>query len=462
MEFLAGEPVADGSINSFFIPSVAAVVSTDAAFPRTNAVKEVTNQSTGIFEWGDDNLEPQNIIKTLNEHDLLRPAIEKKAKLVYGQGFVYGPERIVDTPHGKERIIEPAIIPEIEDWSEDTNLKLYARESSTDRFSFGNFFPEMILGKYNNHVHKLYNLDASECRLALQDKRTGAINKVHISANWDSMGGGNNNVIKVDALDPYGSLVKQILARPDIKKWVLPMRSQSHGDKYYAKDSLYGLRQSGWLDVAKSVPKWKKAVMENQLSIKFHIQVSAEWWEWKYPGFKEKPLKEKHKLQQAEITRFLDAMKGTDKAGNVLMTSFQYDPRHNKEWAGWKIEPLDNSKFDSNENHLEYASEADLRTIRALNMHPTLFGAARGKGSAGSGSDLRVAENQAVLECKPEQDDILAPILAATRLNGWHEKYGGEFKRLGWQFKSYFIARLDSGKELSDKAEGNTNNSDES
>lgn len=464
-QVIPGPADAEGDVSTYYVPNLAVAVSNDESQPRTNAVKEVTNFTQDIYEWGEDNLEPQNVIKSRNENDLLGPAIEKKAKLIYGQGLYYGPIEMMKTSNGVEEVVRPTIVPEIEDFKEDSAINTYLREASVDKFTFGNFFPEVILGKYTTRAHKLYCIDASECRLSLQDVKTGAINKVHVSANWDTFaaqGTGKRNVIKVDALDPYGALVDQIKSKPFVKKFIIPMRAQNLGEKYYAKDPLYGLRKSGWLDIAKAVPAWKKAVMNNQLTIKYHLKIAVEWWDWKYPGFSEKKSKEKQTIMKKEIAAFLKAVKGTDKAGNVIMSAFRADPRSGERWDGWIIEPINNTKFDATDNHLEYASEADLRIIRALGMHPTLFGASKSKGSAGSGSDIRVAMNQAILECKPEQDEILRPLQLVSRLNGWNEKYGGMNKRLGWVFKSYYIARLDSGKEISKEAEGQTNNADES
>lgn len=457
INILSGVEEPNGDTSAMYIPSIQAVVTT-AEPDRSRPVVEATSLNKGIAEWGDDNLEPQNIIDAIQDNDLLSAVFDKKARVVYGNGPIYGQLEILETPSGIKRTMKPIIVPEIERWMKETAFLRYIEEATLDKFTFNNVFAEIIKGKYNDRVHKLYCTDASDCRLGLQDTQ-GRIKKVHVNANWDSLDA--KKTIVVDALDPYTDIGKQMSEMPKSKKFMLPLRSQRMGEKYYAKDVLYGLRKSGWLKVAKSVPLWKSSVMDNQLHIKYHIEVDTAWWEWKYPGFSGFEAKKKAKLMRKEIETFINIMKGTGNAGNVLMTNFHRDKYKGTEYSTWKITNIDNSKFEGVDDNLSYANAADLRSVRAAGMHPTLFGASMGKGSAGSGSDIRVANNQVLLETKLDQDIIMSPMLAISEINGWNERHGGTYKQLVWGFESFYIARLDSGNEISEKPEAQTSNAKE-
>lgn len=451
-----------GAKNSYFCPAFSMAISTKATLggaagggkPTKTINSDAKNAANKFIFWGSDNKEPQKMIKAIRDNELIYPVIEKRAQLLYGEGIAYGPIEINDEGHA---MIKRQIIPEIEDFLENTNANIYIQEAAIDNAIASNFYPEILLNEENpKKVKGIYCNDFTECRVAAQNAQ-GIIPKVLVNANWLTDGDYDNST-KIDALDMYGDMVQQMADKPEVNKWCIPIFSQSLGEKFYAVEAWRGLRNSGWLDIAASIPKWKRAVMKNQIAIKYHLQIDTAYWEATYPGFEEMKPEEKTEIQKEEIETFLDTMQGEDKAGNVLMTSMTWEEAVEKHRPSWSIEALPGGKFEDN-NNLEYAGEADRRIIRAFGLHPSLFGAGAGKGSAGSGSDIRVATNQAILAMRYEQDRIMLPFNLAARINGWNEKYGGENKKFAFWCASYYIARLDQGKEISGNPDGHSNNS---
>jgi len=271
--------------STFFLPTLGVAVSMarheDDSPNPTVTVKDplfVANAIEPIWPWGDDNIEPQHIFEDIFANDFLMPAIEKKAKLIYGQGLSYF--RVVMKENKKTGLwtehLEPLNVPEINRWLRDTNIENYIHSSSVNKFALGNAFREIILGKYVQKVTKLHCLDSADCRLGLQDSNSGTIKKGFVSANWDSMATNDMNAIPLNVIDQHLNAVQHIAKNPDVKKWMTLRRTLVAGEKYYAHEPIRGLRKSGWLKISADVPKWQVTVMKEEMSIKYHLEIDYD------------------------------------------------------------------------------------------------------------------------------------------------------------------------------------------
>jgi hypothetical protein len=306
------------------------VVGAESPKKVTKSVKDQSGQSREYWMWGSGNNLPKKIIEALDSNVLLPTVIDFKTDILNSGGLVYG---IVRNENGRE-VIEPLQIPEIDAWLERSAIHQYLEESTQDLFTFGNIFPELLLNM-RREIVAIHALDASECRLGKQDEKTGAIKKVHVSANWDKTS--PEDETKVDALDQTYDVKGQILNGTK-HKYVLPLRKLSRGVKYYTRSPLENLMNSGWLDVANSIPQWKKAVMNNQLSIKYHIQINEAWLRWKYKDWDDVDDNERNNRKKELASNFMKVMKGDDKAGGAHLSTFKQE--NGQEIVGWKIEPI--------------------------------------------------------------------------------------------------------------------------
>jgi hypothetical protein len=204
---------------------------------------------------------------------------------------------------------------------------------------------------------------------------------------------------------------------------------------------------SGWLDVLKAIPKFKKALMENQLEIKYHINVPSVWWEWKYPGFHTKTAEEKKTLREEELANFSKFFTG-DGQGNTLMSDYYSNPEMGKEFAKWEVKVLDNKTRDG--MYIEDSQEASSYMLYCLGLDEVLFGKGPGKGmGSGSGSDKLVAFNAYMATVAPHLDVIYEPIRFIKEYNGWPED-------LELRFKVPNLERLKTTAELTNIAKQKT------
>lgn len=414
------------------------------SFGPTPSKKKLTgSRSTEIAYWGlADNQWPQQVIKELNSSDILRPLIRKQAKMMVGQGLVYGTTTVNETT-GQERMNVMRHL-EIEQWLRRTNINLFLYEELMDWHTHGNIFPEFQMA-YDGTVAGLFAQDAARCRLGVKDD-LGRITKCHISGNWDrGTGIKAEDTITLPCLDPYYDVAEQI-RKSKAARMIMPVRLLLDDNDYYGQAPWHGLIESGWLEVAKAIPKLKRYLMENMMFIRYHIEISSEYWPLAFPDWKELSPEKKKKKKDDVVEAFTKWATGMEKAGRTLMTEMLTDelaaPNGKRDMRSlWKINPI---KLEIPTGaYIEDSQEADFHIVRAF-MDPSLFGIAPGKdrNSAGSGSDKRMAHTHHAVDNHADAQLLLSPLDVVADVNGWHEKYGNGQLIKFW-FKSYHAATLD-------------------
>lgn len=392
-----------------------------------------------VASWDTDNLYPQRIVEQIETNDMLAPLIEMKARALYSGGMYYGPIYLDETTG--EIKVKPAIIPEIEAWIKKSNVHRYLRESANDYYTFANIFPQFGLSRDRKTIDNIYNPDATECRLGLQNK-DGIIEKVYVNANWDN-GGNDSNSTPITALDQYYDIEGQIRDGKDYT-YILPLRDVARGRKYYALSPWHGVLASGWLDIANIIPKTKLEMIKDAIQVKYHIQISYAYWRWLYDDWEDVEPEVREQRMQEEFQSFYDIYK---KGGaNALFTAYDYDPVAQKEIPGWKIEVIPSSKQDG--EYLKDNLEATSVIARAQNIPLPLVGLMGKDKTSGAGSEIRVAWNLLQLLIQPDADRVLEPLDIVASYNDWNKKYGGEHQRIGFAFRNKHIATLDAGETM--------------
>ena len=410
----------------------------------TNSVRKATAEdgqmNLKLANWGPDNQRPQQIIADIENNPELAQTLYHKAQSLIGGGLVYG--HMVIDPEGVQRLV-PVLDPEVEAWMKRTNIKKYLRESAKDFYALWHGFTEFLMSQDGKTVAAIACHDTSFCRFAVQDPKTGRIPYVYVCANWDLVATvEDETVAKLPMLDTYFDVVTQMqLTRQP--RYIYPTAGTATGRVYYQPAPWHSLRSSGWLELANAIPKFKKALMRNQFTIKYHVQIPDWWWLQKFPDWEKEP-KLKASRVASELKAFNDKMSGENGAGNSILTMIKTGP-DGRAYDGWKITAIDDKLQDG--KYIEDSQEASSHIFFAVGVDPTLIGAAPGKGmGAGSGSDKRVAYNIQQLNMKPEADIILEPVQAAMDFN----QYGVASSAIGQpytvMFRSYFIETLNQGR----------------
>jgi hypothetical protein len=371
-----------------------------------------------VIPWGEDNLFPQAVIRDIEKNTVLPSVLERKTSMMYGGGIVYG--IITGVNKDGSKIFEAQMVPEIDDFIEDTNVACYAYEALHDINTFSNAYPELIISKNRQKIVGISTQEAAWTRY-LKPKQGGLPTHVVFNANWDNGGTATDEyATQVPILDPYHGVVANLRARTDGFKFVYPISIPSPDKALYQLASWNAVRRSGWLDVAAAIPEFKKSLFKNQLSVKYLVSIHSAYWEWKYGDWEGLEKEEKIRLINDELTAFDNVMSGTNGAGKTVMTTTILDKRTNLEVEAFKITAIDDKLKDG--LYIEDSAEASSHIYTAVGVAPSLMGVSPGKGmgdGAGGGSEPRVLFNNFVSTAQFHLDLVLAPLNLIARYNNW-------------------------------------------
>jgi hypothetical protein len=419
-----------------FIPGINAIVTDVASMPRPTSTVIKTQDSDAMALWGDGNDFPQQVINDVRQDAELPNLLDEKARLAYAGGLIYG--KLVRNSDGSEYLepISGALQKEIDDWIMRSNITSYLYEVLKDLYWFGNAFPEIVRDSDRKKIVQLLVQPAEQCRWSKQNKN-GIIETCYISANFPEAKATDSLTKKLGVIDRYYDAAGSLLLRKETNL-IYPLSIPSPGSNYYQLADWNSIRASGWLAVSKAIPQFKKALLEKQMTIKYHIEVSNQYWEQKYPGFDSKELKDKVQIKETEFKTFQEVMSGASAAGGNLYSPMITDVVLGKEYALWKITAIDDKIKDG--TFLEDGKDASLYKYSAIGIHPALLGTMPNNGLGGAGSNIREAHLLYTMKIRPHQDIVLEPL---NYLVVPYNKWDGVTFRL----RNSFMNTLDKGSQ---------------
>ena len=119
------------------------------------------------------------------------------------------------------------------------------------------------------------------------NKSTGLIENAYFCHNWSASTKSDSEFVrKLPVIDSYWSAdqVKEYCKKKKIYKFVMPTFYPLMNETYYPEADWHAVFHNGWMDVANSIPEFKKALFENQLNIKFVVHISEEYFTRTYGG----------------------------------------------------------------------------------------------------------------------------------------------------------------------------------
>lgn len=393
--------------------------------------EDVSYSSDEIAYWGDGNDFPQLVYKDIKENTILGSALDFKARAMCSE-FMYG--KVEYDELGKEKFT-PVVDPTVQEWIKKTRmLTTYLFPACQDFSHFSAVFPEIVLSQDRKSIVNISRQKAAHCRFSTQDEK-GNIPFTYITPNWDKRPS-LKEVIKIDNVqvdfDPIG-----YVQFTKAKRYIYPVLYPSIDETYYPLSVWNAIRESKWLDVAKTIPAYKKAYFENSSTLRYHVEIADWWWEKRYEGFFQKDPAERIKLITEVIDDFEDRMTGVEKAFKSVVSMMKVI-EGDKEYSGWKITPIKGEKMDSGD--LETSQEASQHIMFALGLHPSIMGSTPGGKLNSSGSEQRIALNNFYITHRVHQEMILDPLQFVFDFNGWDYTV---------RFKNPLIHTLDAGNEIS-------------
>lgn len=426
--------------SAFYLPVAKAIAtSPQQVSPPTTPVAKVEGADE-FASWGDNNDFPQRVIKDVRADPELPNMLDEKPRLLIAGGLEWGIPSKDDKGKDLFLPVEPAINLDVKTWCKRANIGRYLYESAKDLYWFYNSFPELVLSTDRSKIVAIVNQAAEDCRWGKQNPSTGLVEKCYINKGWPDAKATDANTKVLPVLDPYYSPADTLLLRKETN-FIYPLSIPTPGCTYYQLADWNSIRESGWLAVSKAIPKFKSTYLDKQMSIKYHIEVSDQFWPKKYEGFESKTPAEKANIKTEEFRIFQELLTGLDKAGSNLFTPFITDLPNHKEYSLWKVTVL-NDKFQSGV-FLEDGKDASLYKMAAMGIHPALLGTMPNNGLGGAGSNIREAHLLYTMKIKPHQDLILEPLNnVVVPYNKWPDD-------MEFRFKNSFMTTLDKGSETS-------------
>ncbi|MBE7178186.1 MAG: hypothetical protein INR69_17420 [Mucilaginibacter polytrichastri] len=422
-----------------FLPGARAVMLFDEGPAKPSSTPKVKGSPfSGMISWGDGNDYPQQVIDMINGSPETLSLLGWLIDVMYGAGLSY---EAFDTTATGKRVYTELIDTEVDDFFKANDLNTYALEGLTDYTWFMNHFAELIKNKRGDKIVQITSQEASFCRFSTQN-RAGYSDKVFINANWPAGKPDDEYTIPVTAIDPYD--LNKVLTAQALKdpKFILPVSFPSVGKVTYQVPGWHSLMSSGWLDVAKAIPLFKKALMKFQMTIKYVIYLPPNFWELKAKltdqDWGTMAPKDRLAMQKEYSDGMNKYLADVENTGKAIVVEQGWDPYLKVQIPGFKIESIDDKLKDG--AYLEDGEQAGAHIIRALGLTPSVVGHFTGKGmGAGSGSDARVHFNILNNRLNARRDRFLSALNLVADYNGWTKRMPG----FRWKFKEFVMDTLD-------------------
>lgn len=395
-----------------------------------STIKPEDEDSSKIAHWGDDNMYPQEFIEALNKNGAGGAALRVMKSTHYGQGFHVYTTEIDEAGKETKKLISLKDNPEIQTFFRNSKMNRFWTEKIADNETFYISFPEFILSNDYNKILSVKRLQAAKVRFEKINPTSNQIENVYYCHNWSSyIDEKSIYVKKIPAIDSYWNAdqIKEYFKKKRIKKFVMPCFYPLIAETYYPEVDWHAVYRNGWMDVANSIPEFKKALFENQLNLKFMVYISEEYFTRTYGADWNDYTPDKKKVIRDQLTEAIDEhLSGSKNAGKSIQSVVYKDA--NGEWVkGIDVTPIDDVLKDG--SYLPEASAANSEIMFAMGVDPSLLGAGipGGKLNTGSGSDKREAFSILTSLFKTKRETTLETWNLIRDYNGWDPNLEGGF-----------------------------------
>ncbi|MBR6263226.1 MAG: hypothetical protein IKR05_08425 [Prevotella sp.] len=361
--------------------------------------------------WGADNEMPFNILDLIESDETLSTCQIFNAEVCYGSGLVY------NTDDATNKVKE-----DVEEFLLDNNLPAYFLGVCQDFKHFGFCVSVIILNAAGNKIVRLIRKEACYCRFTEADK-TGRIAYI-LYANWRRLIQ-KEHIEKIELLDmaaPWADLADRMADKKNkCRKYAIVTKIPTVDSTYYPVPYYGSLFRGNWYNIKKLIGLAKESKLKNSAPIKYHIEISAKYWEtiFRSEGITDrKKQKERVVKEKEDIINFLTGM---ENSGKVLFSTFYVSP------DGKENHEVVISKVETEKEGGDWSTDI----IEAVNMicftmrvHSNLVGSVPGKTQTNnSGSDKRELYNIAQGLQKPYHDLLFLPHRIIMRYNKWKGVY---------------------------------------
>lgn len=378
-----------------------------------------------VAPWGVNNDLPQRVMSKIDKAEIVGTNPSFNWKVAYGLG-----PRLVEVQRDPEtnrvKYYKEVIEGEAYDWYMRNNVPLLHMEILSDLINFGNAFPVLLAGKRSpmgkrEGIRGIVHREAMFSRWGVNKKEQ--IDRHLYSAKWDESPSRNDiqDSYVIDEYNAVDDIRKRLLVGTD-ERLCFPIYIPSPGRPYYSYPAWWSIFRSGWYDQLVSIPGLKKAILKNNLRLKYIIYIADEYFKEKEElmGINADDHEARKKLYDEVVKNLSDVLAGEENAGKAIISKKKLLPGKNgMEMA--KLVEVETIKNDitGGEYLTDYETGANIISY-AMEVHPSLIGATPGKNSNSlSGSNIRELFIMKQSLSKPLSYLALQWWPAVREINGW-------------------------------------------
>ena len=407
-----------------FYPEIQAVL----VAPETSAVLredyDFTPVSVGKYKiapWGEDNLLPSHVLKKIEKNDVVSANIKFNRDVCYGLGpkLVRVVTRNADgSPRSWQEVTSG---PEF-DFFERNDIPMFVMQQLTDVLHYYNAFPELAYSPDGKRIATVRHREAVFSRWSIMNAK-GQINYHYYCSDWKD-NATSKNIIATRVLDEFDPITELKMYSAKKERLIFPVYMPSPGRPYYSRPEWYSIFQSGWYDHSCLVPKLKKAILKNQLGVKYIIYISPKYFDelCKKEGIDRNDRQKYQDRINQEVKSFENFLSGADNANKaILATKELLATASGSTESKWiEIVPVAND-LKGGEYIDDTESTANI-ICYAMGVHSALIGATPGKNAntiAGSNARELYMIKQALM--RPIVDRVMRTLRVVKIFNNWDE-----------------------------------------
>lgn len=370
----------------------------------------IVSDKLQYMPWGADNQMPYDIMELIEKDETLSTCQMFNAEICYGNGLRYNTDACsVDVRE------------EVEDFILCNSLPSYFLGVSQDFKYFGWCVSVIILDKEGKRIVRIHRKEACYCRFTPVNA-SGVIEKV-IYANWKKVPSESDMEVipLLDFDNPFGDLSERMKSKCRDRKFAVVCKVPTPDSTYYPIPYYASLFKGNWYNIKQLIGMAKEAKLKNSAPIKYHIEISAKYWEniMRREGITDK-VKAKERVSK-EKAQIIDFLTGAENAGKAWFSTFYVNPN------GEEQHEVVINNIETNKEGGDWASdiqEAINMFCFTMRVHSNLVGSVPGKSqSNNSGSDKRELYTIAQALQKPYHDLLFMVHRVIMKFNGWKGAY---------------------------------------
>jgi hypothetical protein len=405
-------------------------------------VTTLTQNSQGDWAyWGDNNLDPVAYAADIEACGVLNAAIETKARMAIGRGFL--PFILTDVQPDGTEVVKYVNDPEILKWLELNEDFLHGWKNIRNLVGYGWGSTQCVMSKDKKTINRIKATDVYQARLKKFNKKN-QIESLFLYGDW-TKAITKDQLVTLPILEEGNELEDLQNRAGSAGEFVVLHRMLTNGRMYYPRPLWMSAK--AWVDLTKSIPALKNKLNQRQIFIKFLIIISPQYWTKFHDDWDDYTPEKKEQIMMEKYDEIDEFLTGTDNAGKTITAGCYVDPVTKEVIPDIQITAIDDKMADG--KYLPDSAAADKQILFSMFLNPAIWGGNLlgdgASGGAGSGSDIREAAAVQLVLMHAERMLNLKVFNLVKYYNGWYDKYKDE-GMLVFRYQNSILTTLDTGK----------------